>query len=74
VLLVNFIRRAQALVSAAGNRPAAAGSLAKPASGKQNARNLQQKLSEIDVRILQLAELKQQLSAQLMQECPLRNC
>jgi DNA-binding transcriptional MerR regulator len=72
VLLVNFIRRAQALVScrkSAGCRKSGKARIRKAECAK-----LAAKLSEIDVRILQLAELKQQLSAQLMQECPLRNC
>ena len=75
VLLVNFIRRAQALgfsLQEIGQRLPEVWESPNPESRMREI--LQQKLSEIDVRILQLAELKQQLSEQLAQVCPLRNC
>ena len=75
VLLVTYIRRAQGLgfsLQEIGQRLPEVWESPNPESRMREI--LQQKLSEIDVRILQLAELKQQLNEQLAQVCPLRNC
>ncbi len=73
VLLVHYIRRAQSLgfsLQEIGQRLPEIWQSAQPEM--MIAEVLSQKLAEIEHRIIALTELKQQLSSQLTQLCPLR--
>ena len=75
VLLVTYIRRAQSLgfsLQEIGRRLPEIWQSPHPES--MIAEVLQQKLGEIELRIAELTTLKLQLSEQLAQVCPLRNC
>lgn len=73
VLLVHYIRRAQSLgfsLQEIGQRMPEI--WLSPQPEQMITEVLSHKLAEIDQRILALTELKQQLSQQLQQVCPLR--